>query len=403
MIDSSICVLAFLLIFIFLNVQYRHTVENLILTRYFSNLFVLFTVTICWMLLVIMANLTWDFSFVVTFVHIFIQTVTGFLLFAYFKTKKCEEKIVNYLVLSFLIQTVIQWAGFISPTVNTLVQSTKSQYTLERALQYGGVRNLSLSGNDFFGISSAYALIFLLYWSEMNTIFHKSPALKGALYLFLISGTFFSGRSGYIGLIAAVGYLLSCMLNRRRKRINLSQLVKNTISMAGICSGVAALVVYFYNSFNSNERYYHLFRFTFRPIFEKLENNTFMIGSVDHLLTDMYFWIPPLTFMIGDGLYTGNDGRSYMHTDSGYMRMILLMGIVGFLLMLGIQVFMIGLQRGREKKLKLFVLVLLLILNIKGEVISCELVVLSTGLLFYLQDMFGGTEQEKVGELGNNG
>ena len=82
-----------------------------------------------------------------------------------------------------------------------------------------------------------------------------------------------------------------------------------------------------------------------------------------------------------------------MHTDAGYVRMILFMGVFGFLLLLAIQIFMMGLGHGSEKKLKYFVLVLLLILNVKGEIISCELVVFSTGLLFYLQDLFGRTEK----------
>jgi hypothetical protein len=390
MIDSSIVVLAYLCATAVLKRRYLVNIVRMLQTTYCRNLAVLFAAAGCWMVFVILLNHTGDFDFVVTFIHVFIQTVTGILLFTYFRINNCQEKIVDCLIRSIVIQTVIQWAGFLNPTVRVLIQSTKSETAITRAALYQGVRGFSLSGNEFFGVSAAYALILLLYWSKKNTIFRNNSALKLALYLFILSGVFFSGRTGYIGLGFALLYLALWLLSRgavsRRRRGQ--RLIMNTLSFFAAGAGVVGIVSYLYGQFRSNRLYYKLFRFTFGPIFKKLESNTFMIASVDNLINNMYFRVPLATFFIGDGRYRGDDGRAYMHTDAGYMRMILFMGLFGFLLLLALQVFMIGPRRGGEKKLKLIVLGLLMVLNIKGEIISCELVVLSIGLLFYLQDLF---------------
>lgn len=60
----------------------------------------------------------------------------------------------------------------------------------------------------------------------------------------------------------------------------------------------------------------------------KLNDN---IGSMGHLVHDMY-WMPSAsTFLFGDGVFTQN-GFYYMQTDSGVMRLMLYYGIINYVL-----------------------------------------------------------------------
>src|SRR5690606_35374101 len=80
------------------------------------------------------------------------------------------------------------------------------------------------------------------------------------------------------------------------------------------------------------------------------------------------------TFFIGDGYYTNPDGSYYMHTDAGFMRNVLLSGIVGLLLVLICSLVLIwGVWVSSKRKFEdvLFSLSLVMVLAIlhgKGEV-----------------------------------
>lgn len=57
------------------------------------------------------------------------------------------------------------------------------------------------------------------------------------------------------------------------------------------------------------------------------------MGSVETIVTRMYWWPDSDTLLFGDGCYT--DGNSYyMHTDSGIMRPVLYYGIINYLMSL---------------------------------------------------------------------
>lgn len=51
--------------------------------------------------------------------------------------------------------------------------------------------------------------------------------------------------------------------------------------------------------------------------------------SADNLIYNMYFMPSEDSILFGDGRYTNSDGSYYMHTDAGYMRIVLFMGAMG--------------------------------------------------------------------------
>jgi hypothetical protein len=73
--------------------------------------------------------------------------------------------------------------------------------------------------------------------------------------------------------------------------------------------------------------------------------------SLDVIFGDMYFLPEKLkTWIIGDGKFMVN-GATYRNTDSGYMNLLLLMGLPGIILYLLINIIYLRSLRTKDKKL----------------------------------------------------
>ncbi|MFA0038819.1 hypothetical protein AB4423_19125 [Vibrio chagasii] len=109
-------------------------------------------------------------------------------------------------------------------------------------------------------------------------------------------------------------------------------------------------------------------RYALEPIVNILENNQFETGSTNRLLEMIY--IPKAThILIGSGYYTGDDGKFFGHTDSGFMRPILYGGMLYQLLyiimLVNVYKFLMN-----YKTIGIIIALLFMLLNIKAEVLS---------------------------------
>lgn len=117
-----------------------------------------------------------------------------------------------------------------------------------------------------------------------------------------------------------------------------------------------------------------------------------------NVLQSMVFIPDVSTLILGDWTYTGNDGLYYMHTDSGYMRNVLLFGAPLTLCYIVSDWLLISRSCGtniRQSKLASFGLfIILLILHIKGEVLAYTFPLHSLiYLLFFLNQINPYTER----------
>lgn len=382
--DSSILVAIYLFFCLLIRRSYSNRVIFFLKSVYFRNIVFVYLIINIYAMIVLMINASKDFSFLWTFFHMFILICIGILLYYYFVSYRCERQILNYIIIAFTVQSLIEWLAFLFPEIKAIVNYTKSAETIAQGQSYAGVRANALSGSDFFGLSAAYAIVFLLYWSQNNTLSRNSQVIKVMLYVILLSGTFFAGRTGYVGLVIAILYLFFLRVVRKRRRIALSWLD----FLLGIIGGVIVFmgIMFFSKLYDNNENIYNLFNFTFQSIVNKRNDGSFNISSLDSL-KNMYFEINPMTFLIGDGQYTTESGRYYMNTDVGYLRVILFMGIIGFFLLFLMQVFIIKPRLGKETLLKKMLVFLLLVLSLKGEVIVWGQSIVATVILFSLQNL----------------
>lgn len=377
---SSMLVAIFLLIYMLVNPKYFNKLIKFYKTTYFKNIIICYIVINIWAITTIIVNGSSDTSYLRSLFYSFFLIVTGACLYEFFAFKGQENNVVNYLVICFAIQAVIEWGAFILPPIKRLINMTKSLSTVEKGASYSGVRGNALAGSDFFGLSAAFAVMLLLFWSEKNLLFKNNKALKFILYIVIISGTFFAGRTGYVGLAFALIYLI---INKENKKHRTRQ-----IFWAGVAAlGIIGFIELFAELSKRNESFYNLFNFTLQPLLNKISNGSFMISSLQSL-RNMYFPIDAVTFIIGDGQYTTATGHYYMSTDAGYMRVILFMGVIGFLLLIFFQLFILSPNRGQEKKMKKMLFILLLVLNIKGEALAWGEIVVSITILYCMEDRF---------------
>ncbi|WP_288760919.1 hypothetical protein [uncultured Veillonella sp.] len=141
----------------------------------------------------------------------FFLIVEGFFLYAFYKIRGTERNILNYLVAVFCIQSLIEWSAFLFSPVKEIINFTKSEATILRGMGYGGVRANSLASSDFFGLSAAFAIVYLLFFSRYNGILKLKPHINILIYGLLLTGTFFAGRTGYVGVLIAIIYIMKSL------------------------------------------------------------------------------------------------------------------------------------------------------------------------------------------------
>lgn len=236
-----------------------------------------------------------------------------------------------------------------------------------------------------------------------NSILSAGNVKKQTKYLILsgilMIGNSFYGRTGLA--ISVVCMLLTVLFAVSRKRI---KYIVRIIFMA-ITMIIVLLLMRKYVS--AIEAWFH-WVFSILSNYKKLGHFYDSDGSVETILTRMY-WMPDLeTLLVGDGFYT--DGiYYYMHTDSGIMRPILYYGAIHYIASL-IAYFIIAYQlckRLASERMLIFqqkyiryiffmFFIMSMLFEIKGESI-CTLIGMIFPITFITQKKIGivGTENDK--------
>jgi hypothetical protein len=247
----------------------------------------------------------------------------------FIKNKNNLDSVVAYLLYLFLVQSIIQIAAFIFPSFADLVHFFQKVNVAEK--DYGGIRALGLTGNPFFDLAAGYGFILILYFYSFM-LKNVNIFLSSGLFLGLFIGSFFAGRSAFVGLGIGVIYYLFFTGNFLTRLFSLSKFL-----VLGL--GVI-FVLYTFLPVNVKEMVENnLLPFTFEFVYNYMDNKELTTKSTD-VLDNMYFPISYITFIFGDGKYVNSDGSYYMHTDAGYMRNTLYYGFLGVLFMVLGQIYL---------------------------------------------------------------
>jgi len=298
--------------------------------------------------------------------------------------------ILQLLVSVFLIQSCVEIFAFVNPAVKNVISFFQKDFVSEKDM--GGIRALALTGNPFFDLASSFGLIFIVFVFKIIDDGKKEYfSFKNSLFfIVLFVGSFFAGRTAFVGLgIALILYFLS-----------LGARLKKGTSFIRLVLIVAGTSFFLYNILLPSETKEivenQLLPFVFEAVYNYIDSGETSTKSGE-ILQQMYFPISWQTFLVGDGKYTGDDGGYYMHSDAGIMRNILFYGIFGLLFILFGHLFYFfkplgrilsemkrGISVANVNKLLFFVSMLLytLVLQYKGEVLLFMPIV--QVLLFYI-------------------
>lgn len=380
--DSAMFVGMFLFVYFLINKQYSKDVLKYFKSKYFLSVTGIYLLVNIWILIVVIINGSSDFSYFKTFLHMYLLVLIGSILYLFLCKIGKKKMIVNYVVIAFVLQTTIEWGAYLLPSFKTIINFTKSAETIAKGESYSGVRANALAGSDFFGLSAAYAMVSILYFSSYNTLSRNNRIIKIFIYLYMITGTFFAGRTGYIGVALAIIYILFKKITTK-SRLHLSHREKNTLLFTSVV--FLAVVIFFVKEYTTNQSIYNLINFTFQSFINKAENGSFMNSSMESLFK-MYSHVNFNSLIFGDGLYAGKNGGYYMNTDVGYLRVMLLGGVLGLVLMFILQLKILSPKKCKERVLVYFIIFCLIILNFKGEVFAWGEIIIPTTLLFSLQN-----------------
>lgn len=285
----------------------------------------------------------------------------------YFKNKK-EDKLMRLLKLyiyticfDFFLGILRVKFKSLDTVFNYLNHSGFSEEIMKKLMGY---RLLPIGGIFFGGgILASTALIIMIY-----IIKKENKIFNWFIYVYILGSGILIARTTLVGFMISVVYFL--LLNG-----------KNTIKhgLKGVVLGVLGLIV---STSLMSEK---MFQWAFEIFLKKGET------SSTNVLKTMWDAIPIglKTWIIGDSKWLGLNGY-YMGTDVGYLRIIWYTGLIGLivLIILFFYVYKIStLSKNLDlKKMNIFLLILLLVLNIKGYV---EPFFISYCLIIYCEKNIG--------------
>jgi hypothetical protein len=296
-------------------------------SKYFWSIFVLYIILLLYSITTTILHQTYDYSIIKANVLTLLIVLISFFIYpiieTYFiKDKNNLDSVVAYLLYLFLVQSIIQIAAFIFPSFADLVHFFQKVNVAEK--DYGGIRALALTGNPFFDLAAGYGFILILYFYSFM-LKNVNIFLSSGLFLGLFIGSFFAGRTAFVGLGIGVIYYLFFTGNFLTRLFSLSKFL-----VVGL--GVI-FVLYTFLPVNVKEMVENnLLPFAFEFVYNYMDNKELTTKSTA-VLDNMYFPISNITFIFGDGKYVNSDGSYYMHTDAGYMRNTLYYGFLGVLFM----------------------------------------------------------------------
>lgn len=276
-----------------------------------------------------LVHLTLDFTIIKAYVLVLFLFLVSVYLYPILVKGVAEEKrfiyILSLLISVFFVQSCVEIAAFVNPSIKSIVSFFQKDLVSQKDM--GGIRALALTGNPFFDLAAGFGLIFIVFTFSItiNSSRRKFFSLKNSFFfIVLFVGSFFAGRTAFVGLgIALVLYFFS-FGSRFKKGISFLRL----ILIVAVSSFLLYNILLPLETKDMVEN--QLLPFAFEAVYNYIDTGETGTKSGE-ILDEMYFPISWQTFLFGDGIYTGKDGAYYMHTDAGIMRNILFYGIFGLL------------------------------------------------------------------------
>lgn len=279
-------------------------------------------------------HLTFDLSYV--------KVITGQLLHIFFGICIVAEMrkrwqltpldIEKYIVCAFLIQSLIEIIASITPSFAASLLYFNRAYDFYESEP--GRRGLALAAGTGWSLGLAYGLLYIVFMKRylLNGI-NIYNIVAGVI---LLTGTMFAGRSGFVG--AAFSIILFFLNANRGVAYKVLVVVKIILFVIFACLSFYLLFPTLTNHLVKN-----VFPFAFEPFYKLFYNNKFSMGSTDKLMEMWRVSIRPDEILLGTGYFTDPlTGSYYKLIDIGIMRNLFYWGIVGYVIMILYQLYLVS-------------------------------------------------------------
>jgi hypothetical protein len=245
--------------------------------------------------------------------------------------KRPSEYAEKLIVLIFFVQSCIEIIAFLSSDVASFIHLFYPKDKIERLYDaYGGIRGLALTSAPGWGLSVGFGLSFLFY-IKSYIINKKINFISIVIGLVLILGTFFSGRSGFIGAIIG---LLYYFFARDKTRLKVRNIMYAIILILVVILASLIILPKFVDLLIER-----VFPFVFE-FYYKYESTGILQTNSTNVFKKMWsISIEGKDILFGTGLFTDSaTGEYYRGVDIGYLRNLLYGGIPLFILLIIFQI-----------------------------------------------------------------
>lgn len=246
----------------------------------------------------------------------------------YHLTAKDIEK---YIVWSFLIQSIIQIIASATPSLASILLYFNRAGELQ---DMTGRRGVALSSGTGWSLALAYGMVYIIFVKRY--LLSGISIAKILIGVLLLLGTMFAGRTGFVG--AAFAALLFFVNANKGLSYKLSIIINVLLFIAIIC-------ILFYTLFPSLTSHLleNVFPFAFEPFYRLFYNDEFSTKSTDRLLEMWEVTITPSEVLFGTG-YFMDPMRDiyYKGVDIGILRNLFYWGIIGYLIMMVYQCYLLS-------------------------------------------------------------
>lgn len=278
-------------------------------------------------------HLTFDFSYMKTMFGQFVNIVFGVCM-AMVLRERCHLHAIDiekFIIWAFLIQSVIQLIASATPSIASILLYFNRAGELQ---DMTGRRGVALSSGTGWSLALAYGIMYIIYVKRY--LFDGLSMFKIMIGVLLLLGTMFAGRTGFVGAAFAV---LLFFANEKKSIGYKFSIVINVLLFIGV------ICILFYVLFPSltNHLIENVFPFAFEPFYRLFYNDEFSTRSTDRLLEMWEVSITPSEVLFGTGYFMDPIRDIYYKgVDIGILRNLFYWGIIGYLIMMIYQCYLLN-------------------------------------------------------------
>jgi len=319
------------LLFIFIK---RYSNNKYHINRNILYFLQLLVIMFSYSLLISLVYNTLDFAIPKRYIeHVLEYFIGGIVIFYTFKTGQIScfsdflLKIVNIQTVQACIIILMMVSGTFREVISGVMRT-------ELFKNVNGQRGFGLAGDVFYGLSVFQSLglisIAVLLFNNNKRLKLPTLALK---YILITVSVILSSRTGYLGLAISLVIIFYQTIKIKSFRFKTKNVKRAIWFLFGIVISSAASIAFILLIISDKLKkvlYVQILPWAFE-MFINFHDKGNLETSSSNVLKSMYFPVSVKTFFFGDGKYFNPDGSYYMHTDAGYMRMMLYYGVIGSL------------------------------------------------------------------------